>query len=241
MATLSPTNIIRNVFSQDKKINSFKEISLNNETSILLKNKNSIDFSIVPLQFRALVLSNYGLSRFSFAIEEDNLIENDKFSNIINNVYSNVRTAKYIDGFVKNKKGLRDLNNPIIKLVDLKALKSEKTMMIKLDNFSNQMLQMDAEEIIPASNTLFMINGKSDAVSSPFIETQDIQIQSLREKEFSTTNVIAQFKDRNQLVDVRKIDVDQVSQTPTNGGQSKSVSRRQTNSLRPVRSGYNVS
>ena len=237
----SPTNIIRNVFSQDKKINSFKEISLNNETSILLKNKNLIDFSIVPLQFRALILSNYGLSRFSFAIEEDNLIENDKFSNIINNVYSNVRTAKYIDGFVKNKKGLRDLNNPIIKLVDLKALKSEKTMMIKLDNFSNQMLQMDAEEIIPASNTLFMINGKSDAVSSPFIETQDIQIQSLREKEFSTTNVIAQFKDRNQLVDVRKIDVDQVSQTPTNGGQSKSVSRRQTNSLRPVRSGYNVS
>ena len=98
-----PPTLIKKSFAQDRKIKNYNQISLTDQESALLKNKNSIDFSRLPLQFRALVLSNYGLSRFSFALEEEQLLQNPKFSTAINNIFNRVRIAKFLDGFKKEK------------------------------------------------------------------------------------------------------------------------------------------
>ena len=154
-----PVTLIKQVFCQDKKITKFNEISIDDQNSILLKNKNNIDFSRLPLQFRALILSNYNLSRFSFPLQEDKLIQNAKFSNTINNIFNRVRTAQYVDGFEKDSKGLRRLNSPVYRPVDLSSLNSGKTLIIKLFKYSNGTLQMEKEDLIPSTNSLFAIEG----------------------------------------------------------------------------------
>ena len=193
-----PPTMIKKSFSQDRKIKNYNQISLTDQDSALLKNKNSIDFSRLPLQFRALVLSNYGLSRFSFALEEEQLLQNPKFSTAINNIFNRVRIAQYLDGFEKKQNGLRIMNNPVYRPLDQEALDSGKTLMINMSKFNNGLLQVEGEDQIPATNSFVAIEGTINPASN-IPEPTEIQISDREEKEFSTTNIIIQNEKRQEL------------------------------------------
>ena len=194
-----PPTLIKKSFAQDRKIKSFQQISLDGQDSALLKNKNNIDFARLPLQFRALVLSNYGLSRFSFALQEENLLQNPKFSTAINNIFNRVRVARYLDGFERKRNGLRIINNPIYLQLDREALDSGKTLVINLSKFSNGVLQVEGDDEIPASNTFVIIEGTRAPASNQLTDQSEIQISGREEKEFSTTNIIKQNEKRQEL------------------------------------------
>tara|TARA_R110000796_G_scaffold5103_1_gene19345 strand:- start:6134 stop:9118 length:2985 start_codon:yes stop_codon:yes gene_type:complete len=229
-----PVTLIKQVFCQDKKITKFNEISIDDQNSILLKNKNNIDFSRLPLQFRALILSNYNLSRFSFPLQEDKLIQNAKFSNTINNIFNRVRTAQYVDGFEKDSKGLRRLNSPVYRPVDLSSLNSGKTLIIKLFKYSNGTLQMEKEDLIPSTNSFFAIEGTIKPASiSQSEDLTNIKIMSRIEKEYSTTNIVKQNPQRQELNSF----VNQDKQT-TEQPQSRANNVRRNSTLRPTRGNY---
>ena len=147
----------------------------------------------MPLQFETLILSNYGLSRFSFPLEEERLIENPRFGTAINNIFNRIRVAQYIDGFELRETGLRKLSSPIYRELDLSALESGKTLMIKLNNYKNLLLEMQEEDEIPSINNTFVIEGTqqinqtSNENISNEVMTYDREI-----KEYSTTNIIKQ-------------------------------------------------
>jgi hypothetical protein len=212
-----------------RKIKNYRQISLTDEESVLLKNKNNLDFSRVPLQFRALVLSNYGLSRFSFALQDDQLLENPKFSTAINNVFNRVRVAQYLDGFEKKQNGLRILNNPIYKTLDQEAIDSGKTLMIKMSSFNLDLLQIEGEDQIPATNCFFAIEGSLELSLDNVLEGDEIRVSDREQKEFSTTNIVKQNKKRQELTSFDAATVlETVDITP-------SVNPR--SSIRPTRSG----
>ena len=194
----TPSTLIKKSFAQKRQIKRFDTISLDNETSALLKNKNNIDFSRLPLQFRALVLANYGLSRFSFALQEDQLLQNPKFSTAINNIFNRVRIANYLDSFELNEAGLRIMNSPIYRPLDQEALDSGKTLMIKMDKFKNGILQVEGEDNTPATNTFLVVEGTITPASiTP--EPLEVEITDREEKEFSTTNILRQNDKRQEL------------------------------------------
>ena len=227
----TPTTLIKKSFSQDRKIKKFSKISLNNQESDLLKNKNNIDFSLMPLQFRALVLSNYGLSRFSFPLEEDRLIENARFGTAINNIFNRIKVAQYIDSFELHESGLRKLSSPIYRDLDLSALQSDRTLMIKLNNYKNLFLEMQEEDEIPAINNTFVIEG-TQAINPASNENvdNDVITYDRQIKEYSTTNIIKQNEKRKELTKF----VNEESQlTPA----SNRPTVNPTTSLRPTRSG----
>jgi len=224
----APANTIQAVFSQENKINDFKKISLDNEESELLKLSNKIDLSTLPLQFRALVLSNYGLSRFSFPIEKESLMQNSRFSNVLDNVFNRVRIAQYLDGFEKDERGLRIINNPIYGTLSDEILDSGRTLAIKLTPFENGQLQIRRDDVIPSTNSFVFINGTAPPADVDDDMEVDAQISDRDQKEFSTTNIIKQNQKRqelNQFVDP----VEQVQQSRT------TVDPRR--SIRPTRSG----
>jgi hypothetical protein len=228
-----PPNLIKKSFAQKRKIRKFQNISLNDETSYILKNKNKIDFSKLPLQFRALVLSNYNLSRFSFPLEEQQLIENPRFSTALNNVFNRIKVAEYIDGFEKDERGLRKLSSPIYRPLTIEALESGKTLMIKMSNFKSEFLQMEEEDQIPSSNTFFAVEGTMQPASNP-MEPETIPTPSDWEiKEFSTTNIVKQNEKRKELTKfVKDENLAQTSAAP------RSNTARPTETIRPTRRGY---
>ena len=229
-----PPTLIKKSFAQDRKIKNYNQISLTDQDSALLKNKNKIDFSSLPLQFRALVLSNYGLSRFSFALEEEQLLQNPKFSTAINNIFNRVRIAKYLDGFENKQNGLRIMNNPVYLPLNKEALDSGKTLMIKMTKFNNGLLQVEGEDQVPATNSFIAIEGTiTPASNQP--ETPQIQISDREEKEFSTTNIIKQNEKRQELNKfVNPVEQAQ-QQTPT-PQRRNNVNRR--TAIRPTRGSY---
>ena len=229
-----PPTLIKKSFAQDRKIKNYNQISLTDQDSALLKNKNKIDFSSLPLQFRALVLSNYGLSRFSFALEEEQLLQNPKFSTAINNIFNRVRIAKYLDGFEKRQNGLRIMNNPVYLPLNKEALDSGKTLMINMSKFNNGLLQVEGEDQVPATNSFVAIEGTiTPASNQP--ENPEIQISDREEKEFSTTNIIKQNEKRqelNKFVDP----VQQTRQQAPSPQRRNNVNRR--TAIRPTRGSY---
>ena len=232
-----PATLIKKSFAQDRKITNYKQISLTDQESVLLKNKNNIDFSKLPLQFRALVLSNYGLSRFSFALEEEQLLENPKFSTAINNIFNRVRIARYLDGFERKPNGLRSLNDPIYKALDEESLNSGKTLMIKMTKFKNGVLQIEGEDQVPATNCFFAIEGTLSPEST-FEETSEVQISDRQEKEFSTTNIVKQNQKRQQLNSF----INPVEQARESAATQQTTQARRgvsrTTAIRPTRGGY---
>jgi hypothetical protein len=230
-----PPTLIKKSFAQDRKIKNYNQISLTDQESALLKNKNSIDFSRLPLQFRALVLSNYGLSRFSFALEEEQLLQNPKFSTAINNIFNRVRIAKFLDGFKKKKSnGLRIMNDPIYLPLNQEALDSGKTLMIKMSKFNNGLFQVEGEDQVPATNSFVAIEGTRNPTSNQS-ESHQIHISDREEKEFSTTNIIKQNEKRqelNKFVDP----VQQTRQQAPSPQRRNNVNRR--TAIRPTRGSY---
>ena len=174
-------------------------------------------------------MSNYGLSRFSFPIEEQQLLENPRFSTAINNVFSRIKVAQYLDGFEVSDSGLRRINNPIYKPLTLDAIQSGRTLMIKMNNFKNEFLQLEEEDAIPSFNTLFVIESTRQPTSLPQAESFLIEPTDWKEKEFSTTNIIKQNEKRKELTKFVKNEAPaQVQSTPRVDP---------TTSLRPTRSG----
>ena len=200
-----------------------------------MKNKNNIDFSKLPLQFRALVLSNYGLSRFSFALQEDQLLENPKFSTAINNIFNRVRIARYLDGFAKKQNGLRIMNSPIYQPLTNEALNSGKTLMIKLSKFRNSMLQVEGEDQIPATNTFKVIEGTINPASNQASDIPEIEISDRQEKEFSTTNIIKQNQKRKELNKFVN-PIEQAQESAPTPQRRNNVDRR--TAIRPTRGSY---
>lgn len=228
-----PPNLIKKSFAQNRKIRKFQNISLNDETSYLLKNKNKIDFSKLPLQFRALVLSNYNLSRFSFPLEEQQLIENPRFSTALNNIFNRIKFAQYIDGFERDQRGLRKLSSPIYRPLTLEALQSGKTLMIKMSNFKSEFLQMEEEDQIPSKNTFFAVEGTIQPASNP-IEPDPIPNPLDWEiKEFSTTNIVNQNEKRKELI--RFVKSEPLQQASS---RNRSNNTRPAETIRPTRRGY---
>jgi len=242
----TPATLIKKSFAQRRKIKSFDLVSLNNERSALLKQKNQIDFSRTPLQFRALILSNYNLSRFSFPLEEDQMLENPKFSTALNNIYNRIRIAQYLDTFERKENGLRDLARPIYLTLSDEVLDSGKSLMIKFSKFNNQLLQIQSEDQIPETNTFLFVEGTMQPASNSNQNQVSLDIASIDEKEFSTTNIIKQNQKRQELnnfvnpainiSDTRAGDrqVSTLRQVDTN--QRRNVDRSRT--LRPTRSSY---
>ena len=191
-----------------------------------MKNKNNIDFSRLPLQFRSLVLANYGLSRFSFPLQDDQLLQNPKFSTAINNIFNRVRIANYLDGFEKNEVGLRIMNSPIYRPLDQEAVNSGKTLMIKMNKFKNGVLQIEGEDNTPAINTFLAIEGTINPTSTRSDDIE-IQITDREEKEFSTTNIIKQNAKRQELTSFDR--------SSTTESQPTTPSADPTTSLRPNR------
>lgn len=228
-----PPNLIRKSFAQNRKIRKFQNISLNDETSYLIKNKNKIDFSKLPLQFRALVLSNYNLSRFSFPLEEQQLIENPRFSTALNNIFNRIKFAQYIDGFERDQRGLRKLSSPIYRPLTLEALQSGKTLMIKMSNFKSEFLQMEEEDQIPSKNTFFAVEGTIQPASNP-IEPDPLHTPLDWEiKEFSTTNIVNQNEKRKELIKfVKNEPLQQAS------SRNRTNNTRPAETIRPTRRGY---
>ena len=230
-----PPTLIKKSFAQDRKIKNYNQISLTDQESALLKNKNSIDFSRLPLQFRALVLSNYGLSRFSFALEEEQLLQNPKFSTAINNIFNRVRIAKFLDGFKKKKSnGLRIMNDPIYLPLNQEALDSGKTLMIKMSKFNNGLFQVEGEDQVPATNSFVAIEGTRSPTSNQS-EPHQIHISDREEKEFSTTNIIKQNEKRQELN--KFVNPVEQSQQSTPKPQRRNNANRRT-SVRPTRGSY---
>ena len=230
-----PPTLIKKSFAQDIKIKNYNQISLTDQESALLKNKNSIDFSRLPLQFRALVLSNYGLSRFSFALEEEQLLQNPKFSTAINNIFNRVRIAKFLDGFKKKKSnGLRIMNDPIYLPLNQEALDSGKTLMIKMSKFNNGLFQVEGEDQVPATNSFVAIEGTRNPTSNQS-ESHQIHISDREEKEFSTTNIIKQNEKRQELN--KFVDPVQQTRQSTPKPQRRNNANRRT-SVRPTRGSY---
>jgi hypothetical protein len=231
-----PPNLIMKCFAQDKKIRKFKFISLDNEESYILKNKNNVDFSELPMQFRALVLSNYGLSRFSFPLEEEQLIENPRFSVALNNIFNRIKIAEYIDGFETNELGLRKLNSPIYRALDLEALNSGKTLMVRLKKYSNGILELEEEDDMPSTNTSFCIEGNIQPVLlEP--DLPDIPDPSQRQiQEYSTTNIIKQNDKRKQLTNFVNSEPNTPAMQPTPQRRSNTIN--QASSIRPTRGNY---
>jgi hypothetical protein len=229
-----PPTMIKKSFAQNRKIKRYNKISLTDQESALLKNKNNIDFSRLPLQFRALVLSNYGLSRFSFALEEEQLLQNPKFSTAINNIFNRVRIARYLDGFEKKDNGLRSMNNPIYRPLDQEAIDSGKTLMIKMSKFNNDILQVEGEDQVPATNTFVAIEGTINPASNT-PENPEIQISDREEKEFSTTNIIKQNEKRQELNKFIN-PIEQVQQSTPTTQRRTNVNRRST--IRTSRGSY---
>lgn len=231
-----PPNLIRKSFCQDRKIKNFKFISLDNEESYILKNKNKVDFSRLPLQFRALVLSNYGLSRFSFPLADQQLIENPRFSVALNNIFNRVKIAEYVDGFETNEMGLRKLSAPIYRPLDLAALNSGKTLMVSLKKYSNGILELEEEDQIPSTNTSFCIEGNIQPVLlEP--DLPDMPDPTQRQiQEYSTTNIIKQNDKRKQLTNFVNIESQSPAMQPT--PQRRSDTANRATSIRPTRGNY---
>ena len=224
-----PSTLIKKSFAQDRKINNFETISLDNESSALLKNKNSIDFSRLPLQFRALVLSNYGLSRFSFALEEDQLLQNPKFSTAINNIFNRVRIANYLDSFELNEVGLRIMNSPIYLPLSQEAIDSGRTLMIKMDKFKNGILQVEGQDNTPATNTFLVVEGTITPASNtpdPF----EIEVTDREQKEFSTTNILRQNDKRQELTSF--VSDEQLRRAPVSPASNPTTALRPTQTSR---------
>lgn len=235
----TPATLIKKTFAQKRKIKSFDLISLNNERSALLKQKNNIDFSQTPLQFRALILSNYNLSRFSFPLEEDEMLKNPKFSTAINNVFNRIRVAEYLDSFERKQNGLRDLSKPVYSLMNDEVLNSGRTLMIKFSKFNNQLLQIQGEDQIPETNTFLFVEGTAQPASNNNQNQVSLEIASIDEKEFSTTNIIKQNQKRQELnnfVNSQTEEEDRVAVRQSERNQRRNVDRART--LRPTRSTY---
>lgn len=231
-----PPNLIRKSFCQDRKIKNFKFISLDNEESYILKNKNKVDFSRLPLQFRALVLSNYGLSRFSFPLADQQLIENPRFSVALNNIFNRVKIAEYVDGFETNEMGLRKLSAPIYRPLDLAALNSGKTLMVSLKKYSNGILELEEEDQIPSTNTCFCVEGNIQPV---MLQPQPPTMPDPTERqiqEYSTTNIIKQNDKRKQLTNFVNIESQSPAMQPTPQRRSNTANR--ATSIRPTRGNY---
>ena len=235
----TPATLIKKSFAQKRKIKSFDLISLNNERSALLKQKNKIDFSQTPLQFRALILSNYNLSRFSFPLEEDEMLKNPKFSTAINNVFNRIRVAQYLDAFERKNNGLRDLSKPIYSFITDEVLNSGRTLMIKMSKFNNQLLQIQGEDQIPEINTFLFVEGTAQPASNNNQNQVSLEIASIDEKEFSTTNIIKQNEKRQELnnfVNPQSEEDERVAVTQSERNQRRNVDRART--LRPTRRTY---
>ena len=232
----SPPNLIRKSFCQDRKIKKFKFISLDNEESYILKNKNKVDFSKLPIQFRALVLSNYGLSRFSFPLEEQQLMENPRFSVALNNIFNRVRVAKYIDSFQTNELGLRIMSEPVYRPLDLEALNSGKTLMIKLSKYSNGILEVEEEDDMPSTNTSFCIEGDIQPVSNVQPPPALPDPTERQTQEYSTTNIVRQNQKRKELTSFVGSQPSTPATQPT--PQRRNNTARPATSIRPTRGNY---
>ena len=156
------------------------------------------------------------------------MMQNSRFSNIIDNVFNRIRVAQYLDGFELDPRGLRIINNPIYKTLDETTIDSGRTLPIKLVPFENGQLQIRRDDVIPSTNSFVFINGTSPTAELETDVEAEVQVSDREQKEFSTTNIVKQNQKRqelNQFVDP----VEQVRQaTPT-------VDPR--TSIRPTRSG----
>jgi hypothetical protein len=224
-----PPTLIKKSFAQNRKITKFDQVSLNNENSFLLNNSSNIDFSRLPLQFRALVLSNYNLSRFSFPLEEAKLLENPTTATAINNIFNRIRIARYLDGFEVKQNGLRNMNSPIYLPLNETAMTSGRTLMINLTEFKNSIFQAEEEDNIPASNSFVMIEGTAEPTPPQPDGPPPIEISDREEKEFSTTNIVLQNQMRQELTSFdNTVTLETITSAPTVPSRS---------SLRPTRSG----
>lgn len=224
---------IQRVFSQNKKIKSFTDFSLTDSQSVVLKNKNNINFSNVPLQLKSLILSNYNLSRFSFDFEESDLMKNARYSNIINNVFTRIKVVNYISGFNLNEDGLRDLTSPRIFKLSESAVNSGETLIITMEKYTDEYLDFVEEDGIADSTNYILVGLRNNSLPlnqnpAPPVSPEVGDIQT---KLFSSTNPVKQFSKRNEISVFKS---ENPISTPT-APQPTPVNR--TTSIRPTTSG----
>ncbi len=233
---------IKNYFADDVILDSFKFLSLTNDESIILRNKNQIDFSLFPLQIKALILSNYELSRFAFNFEETDLLNVKRFAVIMNNIFSKIKVASYIDGFEINELGLRNLSEPIYMPVSNDAVNSTKTLAVFLEDYKNNFVQIVENDNIVSTDTFILVEGEgpSEQAATMRQELSDT-IPDRFVKRYSSNNQIRQSSKSQQLMKLKV--------TPAIGNQAQQQANRPTQTqnqpnrtptrrLRPSGGGY---
>ena len=111
--------------------------------------------------------------------------------------------------------------------------------MIKFAKFNNQLLQIQSEDQIPETNTFMFIEGTAQPASNNNQNEVSLDIASIDEKEFSTTNIIKQNERRqelNKFVNPRADDESVSTARQAERNQRRNVDRART--LRPTRSTY---
>jgi glutaredoxin-related protein len=167
------------------------------------------------------------------------MLKNPKFSTAINNVFNRIRVAEYLDSFERKQNGLRDLSKPVYSLMNDDVLNSGRTLMIKFSKFNNQLLQIQGEDQIPETNTFLFVEGTAQPASNNNQNQVSLEIASIDEKEFSTTNIIKQNQKRQELnnfVNSQTEEEDRVAVRQSERNQRRNVDRART--LRPTRSTY---
>jgi glutaredoxin-related protein len=111
--------------------------------------------------------------------------------------------------------------------------------MIKFSKFNNQLLQIQGEDQIPETNTFLFVEGTAQPASNNNQNQVSLEIASIDEKEFSTTNIIKQNQKRQELnnfVNSQTEEEDRVAVRQSERNQRRNVDRART--LRPTRSTY---
>jgi glutaredoxin-related protein len=119
------------------------------------------------------------------------------------------------------------------------VLNSGRTLMIKFSKFNNQLLQIQGEDQIPETNTFLFVEGTAQPASNNNQNQVSLEIASIDEKEFSTTNIIKQNQKRQELnnfVNSQTEEEDRVAVRQSERNQRRNVDRART--LRPTRSTY---
>ena len=111
--------------------------------------------------------------------------------------------------------------------------------MIKMSKFNNQLLQIQGEDQIPETNTFLFVEGTAQPASNNNQNQVSLEIASIDEKEFSTTNIIKQNEKRQELnnfVNPQSEEDERVAVTQSERNQRRNVDRART--LRPTRRTY---
>ena len=233
---------IKNYFADDVILDSFKFLSLTNDESIILRNKNQIDFSLFPLQIKALILSNYELSRFSFNFEETDLLNVKRFAVIMNNIFSKIKVASYIDSFEINELGLRNMSEPVYLPVSNDAVNSTKTLAVFLEDYKNNFVQIVEDDNIISTDTFILVEGEGlpEQAATMRQELGDT-VPDRYVKRYSSNNEIRQSSKSQQLMKIKAtpaIESDVQQQTNRPVQTQNRPNRTPTRRIRPSGGGY---